>query len=129
MNHLAEVKALRSRTDVHFNCAQSLLCPFAKEIGLSSEKAQALGAFFGAGMMHGSTCGALSSTLMILGMMGVEREAAMKQIEEFRKRHQVTACAQLLTCAREKGIEKKHHCDALVYEMCAILDEMLAAKA
>ena len=42
MNHLEEVKALRARKDVHFNCAQSLLCPFASEVGLTEEKAQAL---------------------------------------------------------------------------------------
>lgn len=126
MNHLEEVKALRARKDVHFNCAQSLLCPFAEEAGLTEEKAQALGAFFGSGMLHGSTCGALSSTLMILGMKGYDKEEAARQIQEFRQRHQTVNCAELLDIAREKGMEKKPHCDGLVYEMCGILDQLLA---
>ena len=126
MNHLEEVKALRARKDVHFNCAQSLLCPFASEVGLTEEKAQALGAFVGSGILHGSTCGALSSTLMILGMKGYDKEEAARQIQAFRQRHQAVNCAELLDIAREKGMEKKPRCDALGYEMCGILDQLLA---
>ena len=124
MNHLDEVKKLRQRTDVHFNCAQSLLCPFAREVGLTAEKAQALGSFFGAGMLHGSTCGALSATLMLLGMKGLGKEEALQEIQAFKQRHAATNCAELLAMAKEKGMVKKEHCDALVFEMCEILDKV-----
>ena len=123
MNHLDEVKKLRQRTDVHFNCAQSLLCPFAKAVGLTEQKAQALGNFFGSGMLHGSTCGALSGALMLLGMNGAGKEAALREIQDFRQRHAATDCAALLAMAKDKGLVKKEHCDALVLEMCEILDK------
>ena len=123
MNHLEEVKKLRQRTDVHFNCAQSLLCPFAKEINMTAVKAQALGSLFGAGMLHGGTCGALSGTLMLLGMKGIDKAEAIREIQAFQQRHGTTDCAKLLSIAKDKGLIKKEHCDALVFEMCRILDE------
>ena len=49
MNHLEETKLLRQEPGGrHYNCAQSLLVPFAAEIGMEKEAADALGAFFGA---------------------------------------------------------------------------------
>ena len=50
MNHLEEVKHLRTEPDGrHYNCAQSLLVPYAPEFGLTPEEADKLGAFFGSG--------------------------------------------------------------------------------
>src|SRR5699024_5660807 len=58
MTRLEEVQYLRTEPDGrHYNCAQSLLVPFASEVGLTKEQADALGANFGAGMKMGSTCG------------------------------------------------------------------------
>ena len=60
MTRLEEVQYLRTEPDGrHYNCAQSLLVPFASEVGLAKEQADALGANFGAGMKMGSTCGVL----------------------------------------------------------------------
>lgn len=71
MTRLEEVQYLRTEPDGrHYNCAQSLLVPFALEVGLTKEQADALGANFGAGMKMGSTCGVLTSALMLLGMKG-----------------------------------------------------------
>ena len=70
MDHGDEIRTLRSEPGGrHYNCAQSLLVPFAPEIGLEKGAADALGAFLGAGMMHGTVCGTLSAALMILGRM------------------------------------------------------------
>ena len=68
MTHLEKARELRARTDIHFNCCQSVLVPFAQEMGLTEDQAYALGDNFGAGMRCGSTCGALSGALMVLGM-------------------------------------------------------------
>ena len=68
MTHLEKARELRARTDIHFNCCQSVLVPFAREMGLTEDQAYALGDNFGAGMRCGSTCGALSGALMVLGM-------------------------------------------------------------
>lgn len=42
-----EVRALRARTDRHFNCAQSILVTFSDKLGLSKEGAYDLGMGFG----------------------------------------------------------------------------------
>ena len=35
MDHMEEVRAIRADTSVHRNCCQSVLIPFAGEMGLS----------------------------------------------------------------------------------------------
>ena len=70
MTRMEEVKYLRTEPNGrHYNCAQSLLVPFAEQVGLDKEQADKLGSFFGSGMLHGSACGALSATQMILGWL------------------------------------------------------------
>ena len=54
--HMETAHALRGRTDVHFNCCQSVLVSFAADLGLTEEQAFALGSNFGAGMRMGSAC-------------------------------------------------------------------------
>lgn len=129
MTRMEEVKYLRTEPNGrHYNCAQSLLVPFASEVGLDKEQADKLGSFFGSGMLHGSTCGALSATLMILGLAGYDSKQASQMIRDFRQRHQATDCATLLSLAKEQGVARKNHCDALVVEMAQLLEEQFAAK-
>ncbi|MFC2442750.1 MAG: C-GCAxxG-C-C family (seleno)protein, partial [Capnocytophaga ochracea] len=91
MNHLEEANLLRQEPGGrHYNCAQSLLVPFAAEIGMEKEAADALGAFFGAGMMHGSACGTLTAALMILGQAGKDKETAKKLVDDFLAAHGTT---------------------------------------
>ena len=40
--------------------------------------------------------------------------------------HGDTACAVLLKASKERGEEKKAHCDGLVYEMAEFLEQLLA---
>lgn len=47
MTHLEHAAALRADTTTHYNCAQSVLIPFAKEAGLTEEQANALAENFG----------------------------------------------------------------------------------
>ena len=44
MTRMEETEALRARTDVHYNCCQSVLVPFADLCGLDKETAFKLGA-------------------------------------------------------------------------------------
>lgn len=105
MTRMEEVKYLRTEPNGrHYNCAQSLLVPFAEQVGLDKEQADKLGSFFGSGMLHGSACGALSATQMILGMAGYDSQQARQIIHDFRQRHQATDCTTLLTLAKEQGI-------------------------
>ena len=58
MDRMEQVKHLRTDPGGrHYNCAQSILVPFAGEAGLEEEQAYQLGAMFGSGMNHGATCG------------------------------------------------------------------------
>ena len=129
MTRLKEVQYLRTEPDGrHYNCAQSLLVPFASEVGLTKEQADALGANFGAGMKMGATCGVLTSALMLLGMKGCTPQQAAQLVQRFREKHQDTDCAALLSKAKEAGIPRKEHCDGLVLEMAKILDEEFFAS-
>ena len=128
MDHMELARALRANEETHYNCCQSVLVTFAKEMGLTQQQAYALGSFFNAGMRHGSACGVLSGTLMVLGMTGCDEQQAAALLKQFRTCHCSTSCADLLKAARERDEERKPHCDALVYEMVEALDAILAQK-
>ena len=83
MTRMEETEALRARTDVHYNCCQSVLVPFADLCGLDKETAFKLGANFGSGMRHGSTCGAVSGALMVLGLL-CEGTTVIRNAERLR---------------------------------------------
>ena len=126
---MEQVKHLRTDPgDRHYNCAQSILVPFAKEAGLEEEQAYQLGAMFGSGMNHGATCGVITSALMLLGLKGYSSKEAGELLRLFREKHQATECAALLTRAKEAGVTRKEHCDALVFEMAQTLETLLTEK-
>jgi C_GCAxxG_C_C family probable redox protein len=101
------------------------LVPFAKEMGMSEEQVYALGSHFAAGMRHGSTCGAITGALMVLGSMGYSEKEAAALLQRFRQGYQATDCATLLKLSHDRGEVKKDHCDGLVYEAVQALDEIL----
>lgn len=124
MNYMEKARALRASTDVHYNCFQSVLLPFAGELGLSEERAYALGAHFGSGMRHGSACGALSAALMVLGGLGYGEEEARALLDRFCRDHGSTACSALLQPFQGENQDHKPFCDGLVYEMVAALAQL-----
>ena len=123
MTHLEKARELRARTDVHFNCCQSVLVTFAREMGLTEEQAYALGQGFGAGMQCGSACGALTGGLMVLGMTGHPQEESAAFLRTFRQDHGDINCAALLKASHDAGIPRKEHCDGLVFESVEALGE------
>ena len=125
MTRMEETQGLRARTDVHFNCCQSVLVPFADACGLDREAAFRMGANFGAGMRHGSTCGAVTSALMVLGLAGKGPDEATQFMRRFREKNQALDCAGLLRMAKENGEERKPHCDRLVFDAVEILEDLL----
>ena len=138
MTRMEETEALRARTDVHYNCCQSVLVPFADLCGLDKETAFKLGANFGSGMRHGSTCGAVilgwvlrslggavTGALMVLGLAGKGADEATALMRRFREKNQVLDCANLLRLAKERGEERKCHCDRMVYEAVELLEDLL----
>lgn len=68
-------KALRAHPQVHYNCAQAVLIPFAGDMGLTEEQANALTLNFGAGMGCGAVCGAISGAFVAMGGLGMPRRS------------------------------------------------------
>ena len=122
MTHLEKAQELRARTDVHFNCCQSVLVTFAQEMGLTEEQAYNLGANFGSGMRCGSVCGTLTGALMVLGMKGYDAEQSTAFLRRFREDHGDINCAALLKKSHDAGIPRKEHCDGLVFQVVEMLD-------
>ena len=122
MTHMEKARQLRARTDVHFNCCQSVLAAFAGDMGLTEEQAYRLGANFGSGMRCGSACGALTGALMVLGMTGRSPEQADALRQKFLEDHGEINCAALLKKSHDAGIPRKEHCDGLVFQAVELLD-------
>ena len=122
MTHLEKAQELRARTDVHFNCCQSVLVTFAQDIGLTEQQAFDLGANFGSGMRCGSVCGTLTGALMVLGMKGYDEEQSTAFLRKFREDHGEINCSALLKKSHEAGIPRKEHCDGLVFEVVQMLE-------
>jgi len=121
---------LRAIVTPHYNCAQSVVLPFAADAGISEEVAYQVAANFGAGMKRAASCGAITGGLMALGLFGVDDvETIGAYHRTLAERHQgYMDCANLLRINKEQGKEKKPHCDAMVYECVNLVEEILRAK-
>ena len=115
--YVKKAKDFRAATNPHYNCAQAVLVVFADECGISEEKAFQMGAQFGHGMNMGATCGAMTGSLMVIGMLGGGREEAHSFMTAMRQRHDnLTDCKDLLRVNAEKGGSRQEHCDNMVFE-------------
>jgi C_GCAxxG_C_C family probable redox protein len=128
MDHMEHARQMREDTTTHYNCAQAVLGPFAQEMGLTEEQAVKLGAHFGSGMRHGSTCGAVTGALMVLGMLGYDEKEATALLRQVRESHGALDCATLLKTSHDQGVPRKTHCDGLVFEMVQALDKIAQEK-
>ena len=81
-------------------------------------------------MKCGSTCGVVTGGLMVLGLLGIDDPATtQKYVSEFKARHEgMLDCADLLKANAKKGLERKPHCDALVYEAVEEIEKIMAAN-
>jgi C_GCAxxG_C_C family probable redox protein len=92
-----------------FTCGQAVLAAFAEDHGLDRDTALRLACAHGGGIARtGSTCGAVSGALMVIGLAHgrtkVEDEAAREKtyaatltfLERFREEHGSDLCRQLL---------------------------------
>ncbi len=120
----------RNKTEVHYNCAQAVIVPFADKLGMSEEQLYMLTSNFGSGMKRAATCGAITAGLMVLGLFGVDDSQTIGEYyTRFRDNHQGKLdCADLLRINKEKGGDKKEHCDGMVQESISIVEEILTSK-
>lgn len=129
--HLDRARELREDETLHYNCAQAVLVPFAEHVGMDAKQAFDVAQAFGAGMQIGSTCGAVTGALMALGVLGLaDRKTVTSLIRRMRDNHEGTlACADLLRKNAEAGGQRKPHCDAMVFEAVALVEEYLEAAS
>jgi C_GCAxxG_C_C family probable redox protein len=125
--YLERAKELRASVDPHYNCAQAVLAPFAEEAGFTTEQACAFAAAFGGGMQTGNLCGAFTGALMALGVLGIaDRRNVVALTKRMKENHDGTLlCVDLLRKNAEAGGQRKPHCDGMVYEAVALVEELL----
>ncbi len=121
---------LRKDIDKHHNCAESIVLSFAEEAGIDRDTAMRVTANFGQGMKMASTCGVITGSLMVLGLFGIDDQATVNAfLLDFKKNHEgFTTCAELLRKNHSLGIERKAHCDKLVFEGVERLEKILKEK-
>lgn len=129
--HIEKALELRNNTDIHYNCAQAILCAYSDELKLDEDTAFNLGFNFGSGMKCGSTCGVITGGLMVLGLKGIND---ITTLNEYRKRimdnHDgLSNCVDLLRVNASKGGVKKTHCDNMIKEAIEIIDDIVKQKA
>lgn len=125
-NHETRAVQLRGDPNVHFNCAQAVLIPFAEEQGLPAGQAAAIAAHFGSGMRMGGTCGAVTGGLMALGILGCGADAAKAFLREFQQLSQTTDCSSLLRICQEQGTPKQGHCLSLILQAIRLVEKYSA---
>lgn len=128
--YLEESKRIRAIVSPHYNCAQGVLIPFAQDAGLDEESAYNLAANFGRGMKMESVCGAVTGSLMTLGLFGLNDPQTVSEFyHTFQTRHDgMLNCRDLLAASAKRGEDKKNHCDGLVFECVQIVEKILKER-
>lgn len=125
--YLDRAKELRAIIEPHYNCGQSVVLPFAADVGLTEAQAMGICANFGGGLKRAAACGAITGGLVVLGLFGIDDPKEYYQA--LRANHEgMLDCADLLSRNKALGGEKKPHCDALVYECVSLLERILRER-
>ena len=125
--YIDKARALRASEDRHYNCAQSVLIPFAAEAGLDEETAYRLALHFGGGMKRGSVCGAITGGLMVLGLFGADGPSVVgAYYKSLRQSHGgLFDCADLLRENQRQGGDRDRHCSDMIEECVALAEALL----
>ena len=125
--YITRAEELRAIITPHYNCGQSVILPFAEELGFTEETVMRFAANFGGGMKDGRLCGAVAGGAVVLGLYGLEDRALLADYyTRLQKNHPESLdCAPLLALNEQRGGVKKPHCDALVYEVIGVVEQLL----
>jgi C_GCAxxG_C_C family probable redox protein len=105
---MSKQETAKKKFDSGFNCAQSVLTPFARQMNIDVDMALKIASGFGAGMGRTQgTCGALTGAYMVLGLKygkqmpdddSNDKVAGMIQdlTHKFESEHGFTNCKDLL---------------------------------
>lgn len=134
-----------------YNCAQSVFCAFAEDIGMDFDTALKLSSSFGGGMGRlREVCGAVSAMFMIAGLKygytspndditkAEHYERIQKLAKEFKKNNKTIICRELLgldvkqdSPIPEKRTEqyyKSRPCEKLIMEAAEIISNYISSK-
>lgn len=136
-----------------FNCAQSVLTPFAQDYGLSEEAALRISTGFGSGMGRlCEVCGALTGAFMVLGLKygraesdgtkyGPKTETTYALVHalasRFKERNSSIYCGELVghdlhiaeerEKAKQEGVFSKT-CNKCIQDATELVEELLEAE-
>ena len=112
-----------------WNCCQAVVSVFAGDAGYDEDACMKAATFFRGGMQTGSVCGAVTGSLLALGLAGVEDpQAANELIRKVRENHNgMIDCKDLLRINAENGKKKMPHCNAMIRECIGYAEEALRA--
>ena len=127
--YITRAKELRAIIEPHYNCGQSVILPFAEDMGLPADLVMRFAANFGGGMKTGALCGAVAGGVTVLALHGLSTpEDTAAYYARIREKHPESIdCRELLARNAEAGNEKKPFCDNLVYQCVAVVEDMLRA--
>lgn len=134
-----------------YNCAQSVICAYADDIGIDRETAKRLSSSFGGGMGKlRQACGAFTGAIMVAGILfggydvndnqkKSEHYALVRRVaDEFIKLHGTINCEDLLQgIANAKGKDPAERtpeyyavrpCARFVGDACEIIDRIIEEK-
>ena len=113
-----------------WNCCQAVVSVFAQDAGYDEKSCMKAATFFRGGMQMGSVCGAVTGSLLALGLAGADdAQISNDLIRKVRKNHGgMIDCRDLLRANAENGGEKIPHCNAMIRECIDYVEEALRAK-
>ena len=113
-----------------FNCCQSVVSVFAEDAGYNEEACKKAATYFRGGMQMGSVCGAVTGSLMAIGLAGVDDPQIPGELfRRVRENHEgMLNCKDLLRINAERGGEKMPHCNAMIRECIGYTEEILREK-
>jgi C_GCAxxG_C_C family probable redox protein len=136
-----EVKAL---FNAGFNCAQSMLAVYGKDLGMDYETALKIGNVFGGGIARtGETCGAVTGALMILSLRygAIDAKDSLSNekthnlagefMKKFEARNNSVVCRDLIgfdigaNNIPEKNKIISQRCPGFIKDAAEIVEEML----
>lgn len=125
--------ALKRRSDFTpegrpvYNCCQAAVSVFAQDAGFDEDAAMKAATFFRGGMQIGSVCGAITGSLMALGLAGLDDPAISNEfLRRVKKNHDgMINCKDLLKASAERGEVKMVHCNGMICECISYVEEIL----
>ena len=90
-----------------WNCCQAVVTVFAQDAGFDEEASMKAATYFRGGMQIGSVCGAVTGSLLALGLAGVDDpQVSNDLIRQIRENHDgMINCRDLLRVNAENGGE------------------------